>query len=135
MFTSKYQPFYQYIFATSYPFTFSTVCITFNISLHIKSLLYISSPFTPLCYSMRYVYYSFNSVASHIISPILFLQLSQPSRRQFHYSTYLPMNSFCINSVLVLVVVDLVCIYPLLRYPQTRCSLHHQNQSFQALYP
>ena len=45
------------------------------------------------------------------------------------------MNSFWINSVLVLVVVDLVYIYPLIRYPQTRCSLHHQNQSFQALYP
>ena len=68
-------------------------------------------------------------------SPILFLQLSQPFRQQFHYGTYQPMNSFRINSVLVLVVVDLVYIYPLFRYPQNRCSLHHQNQSFQALYP
>ena len=35
----------------------------------------------------------------------------------------------------MLVVVDLICIYPLLRYPPTHCFLHQQNQYFQALYP
>ena len=44
------------------------------------------------------------------------------------------MNSFRINLVQVLVVVDLVYIYLLLRYPPIHCSLFHPIQIFQALY-
>ena len=51
----------------------------------------------------------------------------------FRYGIYILMNSFRINLVHVLVVIDLVYIYSLLRYPPIHCSLLHPIQCFQAL--
>ena len=45
------------------------------------------------------------------------------------------MNSFQINLVQILVVVDLFYIYLLIRYPPIHYSLLRRIQSFQALYP